>query len=59
MTRRAAALLGMFVLIVLAATLLWRVYRHHEGAEQYSEEPAVVRLDGSFAGSVKFAQEIR
>lgn len=59
MTRRAAALLGMLVLVLLAATLLWRVYRHHEDAERYSDEPAVVRLDGSSAGSVKFSQEIR
>jgi predicted negative regulator of RcsB-dependent stress response len=59
MVRRAAALLTMFVVIILAATLLWRVYQHHEAAERYSDEPAVVHLDTLPAGAVKFTPHIR
>lgn len=44
--RRIAAMAGLIVLIVLALTLLWRVYRHHHAADPYElEQPALVRLD--------------
>ena len=44
--RRIAALLAFFALMVLALTLLWRVYVHHNQADPYEREEAVtVRLD--------------
>ncbi|HET8773622.1 MAG TPA: hypothetical protein VFP80_07520 [Thermoanaerobaculia bacterium] len=54
--RRIAALLAFFALILLALTLLWRVYVHHHQADPYDRESAVtVRLDDASARSVKFA----
>ena len=47
MTRRLLALLGFIAVIVLAVTLLYRVYIHHIQAEPYEdEESTVVRLEG-------------
>ena len=54
--RRIAALLLFFALIALAATLLWRVYVHHEQADPYDREQAVtVRLDVPGSTIVKIA----
>lgn len=47
------------LVLALAAALLWRVYLHHTRAEPYTEEPAVVRLDGEGPTSVKFAHNLR
>lgn len=45
--RRIAAMIGIVVLVVLALTLFWRVWRHHNEADPYElETPAVVFLDG-------------
>lgn len=59
MVRRIAALLTMIVVILLAATLLWRVYRHHNAAVQYATEPLEVRLDVSDADAVKISHGLR
>lgn len=54
--RRIAALLGFFALLLLALTLLWRVYVHHHQADPYEREEAVtVRLDVRDPAHVKFA----
>ena len=46
MTRRLLALLGFVAVIVLAVTLLYRVYIHHVQSEPYDEEEgAVVQID--------------
>ena len=47
MARRIAALFGFIAVIVLALTLLYRVYLHHSQAEPYvdEDEGAIVRLD--------------
>ena len=43
--RRFFALLGFVVVLALAATLLYRVYVHHNESSPYAEdEPAVVSL---------------
>lgn len=43
--RRILALLGFFIVLALAATLLYRVYMHHTESTPYAEdEPAVVSL---------------
>jgi hypothetical protein len=49
MARRIAALFGFVAVIVLALTLLYRVYIHHTQAEPYVEEDAgaIVRMDAS------------
>jgi hypothetical protein len=45
-TRRILALLGFVAVIVLAVTLLYRVYMHHVQSEPYDEEEgAVVQVD--------------
>jgi len=49
-TRRILALAGFVAVLVLAATLLYRVYVHHINSEPYDdEETAIVRLDVKFA----------
>jgi hypothetical protein len=46
MTRRLLALFGFIAVIVLAVTLLYRVYVHHVESEPYDdEETTVVRLE--------------
>jgi hypothetical protein len=58
-TRRIVSLAGIIVLIVLALTLLWRVYLHHRQADPYErEEPVTVELDVRHAKSVKFAEHM-
>ena len=58
--RRITALLAFFALILLALTLLWRVYVHHNQADPYDREEAVtVSLDVSAASFVKFAGDLR
>ena len=61
MARRIAALFGFFVVLVLALTLLYRVYLHHSQAEPYVEENegATVRLDAPTAAYVKIASRTR
>jgi hypothetical protein len=57
--RRIAALLAFFALVLLALTLLWRVYVHHDQADPYDRESAVtVRLDALSTRSVKFATRL-
>lgn len=57
--RRIAALLGFLALLVLALTLLWRVYVHHRQTDPYDREEAVtVRLDVSGTSDVKFARQL-
>ena len=54
--RRIAALLAFSALVLLALTLLWRVYVHHNQADPYDREAAVtVHLDVPAAASVKIA----
>lgn len=54
--RRMAALLAFFALILLALTLLWRVYVHHNQTDPYEREEAVtVRLDVCDPAHVKIA----
>jgi hypothetical protein len=54
--RRIAALLAFFALVLLALTLLWRVYVHHNEADPYDREQAVtVSLDVPAARFVKIA----
>lgn len=43
MMRRLGAAVGMLVVAGLALTLMWRVYLHHQRAED-REEPTVVSL---------------
>jgi hypothetical protein len=58
--RRIAALFAFFALILLALTLFWRVYVHHNQADPYEREEAVtVRLDVRDAAHVKFASGLR
>jgi hypothetical protein len=59
MARRAAAFLTMLIILILAATLLWRVYRHHNAAVPYGMEPLEVRLDVSPVEAVKISHELR
>jgi hypothetical protein len=59
MARRVAALLTMFVILILAATLLWRVYQHHAAAVPYGTEPLEVRLDVSPYEAVKISHGLR
>jgi hypothetical protein len=57
--RRIAALFLFFALIALAATLLWRVYVHHEQADPYDREHAVtVSLDTPVSTIVKIANRL-
>jgi hypothetical protein len=43
--RRLSALAGLVLLLLLAAALLWRVWRHHEANDpDQLDSPAVVRL---------------
>jgi hypothetical protein len=57
--RRIAALLAFFALVLLALTLLWRVYVHHNEADPYDREQAVtVRLDVPAARFVKIATRL-
>lgn len=59
MARRIAALLGFFALVLLALTLLWRVYVHHHQADPYEREEAVtVRMDVPVSIHVKFASRL-
>ena len=54
--RRITALLAFFALILLALTLLWRVYLHHNQADPYDRENAVtVHLDVPSSTFVKIA----
>lgn len=58
--RRIAALFAFLALLVLALTLLWQVYVHHNQADPYEREEAVtvqldVLLDGRDPAHVKFA----
>jgi hypothetical protein len=58
--RRIAALLAFFALVLLALTLLWRVYVHHNEADPYDREQAVtVRLDVPDARFVKITPRLR
>ena len=58
--RRIAALLGFFALLLLALTLLWRVYVHHDQADPYDREEGVtVLLDVRDPAHVKFANHLR
>lgn len=42
-------MVGFLIVLALAMTLLYRVYRHHTAVDPYEqEEPAVVRLDEKF-----------
>jgi uncharacterized membrane protein len=44
--RKLTALAGLILLVVLAAALLWRVYRHHAASDpDEMDTPAIVRLD--------------
>jgi hypothetical protein len=47
MARRFAAMLGLVIVIVLALTLLYRVYLHHVHTEPYvnDDNGTVVALD--------------
>ena len=57
--RRIAALLAFFALVLLALTLLWRVYVHHNQSDPYDREASVtVHLDGPGATHVKFAGDL-
>jgi hypothetical protein len=39
-------MVGFLVVLALAVTLIYRVYRHHTAVDPYErDEPAVVRLD--------------
>jgi hypothetical protein len=56
MARRIAALLAFFALVLLALTLLWRVYVHHHQSDPYDREAAVtVDLDVRDPAHVKTA----
>ena len=58
--RRLLAFLGIALLLVLAMTLLWQVYLHHQEADPYDrDEPATVRLDVPKESAVKFAGVMR
>jgi hypothetical protein len=58
--RRLLAFLGIIVLLVLATTLLWQVYVHHQEADPYDrDEPATVRLDVIKESAVNFAGVLR
>jgi hypothetical protein len=49
-TRRILAFAGFVAVLVLAATLLYRVYIHHINSAPYSDdETAVVRLEVKIA----------
>jgi hypothetical protein len=57
--RRIAALLAFFALVLLALTLLWRVYVHHNQTDPYErEEPVTVRLDVCDPAHVKIASHL-
>lgn len=57
--RRLAAMIGFLALVLLALTLLWRVYVHHHQTDPYDREAAVtVRLDVPRALDVKFADHL-
>jgi hypothetical protein len=45
MTRRVSALLGMAIILGLAAALVWRVYLHHRDAT-HEEEIVIVSFYG-------------
>jgi hypothetical protein len=52
--RRVVSLLGILVLLALAATLLWQVYLHHREADpDEREESSTVRLEGLVADDRK------
>lgn len=57
--RRIAALLGFLALVLLALTLFWRVYVHHNQADPYDREQAVtVRMDDPGSRIVKIATRL-
>jgi hypothetical protein len=56
MARRFAAAIGIVILLGLALTLLYRVYRHHENAQPYGDDEVIdVRLENTAQSAVKFA----
>ena len=57
--RRIAALLAFFALIILAMTLLWRVYLHHTQGDPYEREDGVtVRLEVPAPAVVRIAPRL-
>lgn len=59
MARRLAALAGFIAVIVLAVTLLYRVYIHHRDNGIDEEEGAVVNVEASLLHDVKIARLFR
>ncbi|MEA2490246.1 MAG: hypothetical protein QOH21_2038, partial [Acidobacteriota bacterium] len=49
----------MVVILILAATLLWRVYNHHNNMKRYLDEPLQVRLDVAEQPPVTFSSDWR
>lgn len=47
MTRRVSAIIGILVIVSLAAALMWRVYLHHLQIRDVEEVPAVVEFNRS------------
>ena len=53
MVRRIAAVLGIFLLLVVVAGLMYRVWLHHESAGRYTEETDVVWLSNCASFSLR------
>ena len=47
MARRIAALIGMLAVVLLALTVVWKVYQHRRSHVPV-DEPTIVRLSHSF-----------
>jgi hypothetical protein len=57
MARRFAAAIGIVVLLGLALTLLYRVYRHHENTAPYNDDEMIeVRGETTAPPAVNFAE---
>ena len=42
--RRAGAMIGIVILLVLALGLMWRVYLHHQRSRSLPDEPSLVTI---------------
>lgn len=53
MARRICAVIGIFVLVILAMLLMWRVYLHHRAGGDDDDVPGVIAVLVSGTSSAK------
>jgi hypothetical protein len=50
-TRRIGAMIGIVVILILVAGLVWSVYLHHERAGRVDDESTMVSVDEKFSNT--------